>query len=937
MEWIARSMELVWAASLAAVPVALLAAACSRLKRLRPATRHALWFAVLTTLLSPLFIGIGRPSWFRSERVLAAADSAADAVYRSATSAKSAYMALAPFAGPPVSTLDDLPDEAVLPPTYRLAPPVRSAGRESGDVRAVDRAAGGLVAGPIITPDPFTSSMLAKTRPAYAEAPTTHILNSPSPPQASTPKPVARERATFLAESKPAEAAPSDPELPVAAASPSTFTQFREWLRHLLTVRDTIAAVPAFPPIIWLGGAGLIAALWSLRIFQVRRMLRRAEPAPEPLLALVRRLSRVAGLKRAPETLVVNDRISPMIWCGVRPRLVIPRELWGELDSRCQCAVIMHELSHLRRRDHIVCLLQSFIGLLYWWHPIAWWARARLRDEAEACCDAWVTTLLPGGRRAYAEALVATKSFLSVPGRSGAPGLSVVSGRTRLLARRISMVMTQRVAPRASFLGLAFALSVGAAGIFVMPGLACPPEDEKPSGQATKVVGKDNSAKKAEKTAKAKVEAKAAEQAARGRASAPQAFFGEAPALEAMRAPQPEQPGHMNQLQDMERSLQQMEQRLQEMQRHLESMQRPRSQGSGSSSSPFSAATAPRAVAGTRALGGLTTATAPRATTNASPVIAIAPRAGMMLDTAPKSNAIETRSYSLPKGKLDALVALMARDDVPIVISSDGDSITVNATSQQHRVFQSFVNMINPGPRGDAGQNNELNQALMNDHSAYEQALHQRALAAELAAHEHAVAAQHMNVHRDAIRAQTDQLRAQARSLAAQKSSTQRQSEQVRRQIERVKQNAEKARERARKAGNEAEADRVEEAMDREIEALESQIECIDSSCDSIDCQIESIEEAIESLTKAAADVEEARAASPATPIAPASAVAPVAATAPAAPSAPAAPAAPAGTPAPAAAPASPAPSMPAVPAAPPALTTAGSIATPAPAAPAAR
>jgi hypothetical protein len=56
-----------------------------------------------------------------------------------------------------------------------------------------------------------------------------------------------------------------------------------------------------------------------------------------------------------------------------------------------------------------------------------------------------------------------------------------------------------------------------------------------------------------------------------------------------------------------------------------------------------------------------------------------------------------TCRYQLSEGKLDALIELMARDDVPLLISHVGNAIEVQATPEQHRVFEAFCAMIDPG------------------------------------------------------------------------------------------------------------------------------------------------------------------------------------------------------------------------------------------------
>ncbi|MHC4399837.1 MAG: M56 family metallopeptidase [Planctomycetota bacterium] len=50
---------------------------------------------------------------------------------------------------------------------------------------------------------------------------------------------------------------------------------------------------------------------------------------------------------------------------------------------------------------------------LYWWHPVVWWARRRLHQAEEQCCDAWVLWACPGGAKRYAHTLLTAVEFLA--------------------------------------------------------------------------------------------------------------------------------------------------------------------------------------------------------------------------------------------------------------------------------------------------------------------------------------------------------------------------------------------------------------------------------------------------------------------------------------------------------------------------------------------
>jgi multidrug efflux system membrane fusion protein len=122
-----------------------------------------------------------------------------------------------------------------------------------------------------------------------------------------------------------------------------------------------------------------------------------------------------------------------------RPRLLLPQELWDRLDDTQQDAILAHELAHLKRRDHWVRRFETVVMGLYWWFPIAWWTRRQLTRAEEECCDAWVLWALPASASAYAEALLATASYLSgFPSRLPSGAMAV--GHTISIKRRLNMI-----------------------------------------------------------------------------------------------------------------------------------------------------------------------------------------------------------------------------------------------------------------------------------------------------------------------------------------------------------------------------------------------------------------------------------------------------------------------------------------------------------------
>ena len=126
---------------------------------------------------------------------------------------------------------------------------------------------------------------------------------------------------------------------------------------------------------------------------------------------------------------------------GLRPRLIIPRDLWKTLDEPQRSTLVVHELAHLKRGDHLVRFLELVVTALYWWHPLLWWIRQSLRDAEEQCCDAWVVWAFPEAAKSYAETLLDTLDFVHRSSQAE-PLLASGLGKVPHLRRRLTMIMT---------------------------------------------------------------------------------------------------------------------------------------------------------------------------------------------------------------------------------------------------------------------------------------------------------------------------------------------------------------------------------------------------------------------------------------------------------------------------------------------------------------
>jgi beta-lactamase regulating signal transducer with metallopeptidase domain/chaperonin cofactor prefoldin len=415
-----------------------------------------------------------------------------------------------------------------------------------------------------------------------------------------------------------------------------------QWTKGAWRSAQAIVMWPALPVEWWLAGIFLAAAWQVVRLVRFRARLGGAATADAATRRLVQLAANELGLAHAPRIGMIAARVSPMVWCLGRPCLLLPTELWSQLDDVGRRAVVLHELAHLRRRDHWVRRMETLVGAAYWWHPLVWCIRSRLNEEADLCCDQWVTSLLPSGRATYARALLETKRFVGVgAGEMPAVAIGAVSGRFTRFSRRLTMIMTDTHTPRRSMSGLVLVMGLMISGWLATPALSgdTPPT---PPAQPTAPVAAEPALVVAVPSAEiaAATEALGAVVVAAGDDK------------------------------DLEDRMERLEEQMSEL---MEKLDRIGGHGATPPAAPLGMLRTPRVA---RVPSPRRVPAAPRAISQAGTI---------------------GRSYELPQGKLEALTELLVRDDVPILVRPKDGALEIIATPEQHEHIEAFIQMINPG------------------------------------------------------------------------------------------------------------------------------------------------------------------------------------------------------------------------------------------------
>ena len=214
---------------------------------------------------------------------------------------------------------------------------------------------------------------------------------------------------------------------------------------------------------IYLAGALLVAARIAGGLLVIRRLSARAIVLASDEDDAVRPLVLACAARHA--TLLETAALPAPATVGFfRPRVFLPSG-WRDEEAAAMRSIVAHELAHVRRADYAFTVAAAVVCALWWFHPVAWLAAARLRWFAELACDAEAAQAQ--GAAAYARALLQVAS--RVDGR--APALVLGAGSS--VPRRVEALIDDRsLVPRRVVLAALTAAIVCLIGLLRFGGAA---------------------------------------------------------------------------------------------------------------------------------------------------------------------------------------------------------------------------------------------------------------------------------------------------------------------------------------------------------------------------------------------------------------------------------------------------------------------------------
>ena len=157
-----------------------------------------------------------------------------------------------------------------------------------------------------------------------------------------------------------------------------------------VTLLHNLMSLAPWLLMIWLAGfvrkiAGIIGGMLEMR--HISRSSRKIE-----YVSWNKLLHTLLIEERLPSKIEIREtgQYPAPITCGFLKNLIIlPREVRGWTEEQQQ-VVLLHELSHIRRRDNLLQLIAQFVAAVFWFNPLVRKAILKLRRNREGACDDYV-------------------------------------------------------------------------------------------------------------------------------------------------------------------------------------------------------------------------------------------------------------------------------------------------------------------------------------------------------------------------------------------------------------------------------------------------------------------------------------------------------------------------------------------------------------------
>lgn len=230
----------------------------------------------------------------------------------------------------------------------------------------------------------------------------------------------------------------SDTEAAVKEAADAALTGNANWMNDFaLSVNSKTPSVIGYILFgLWIAGIFAMTVLVIKSYLRLRTIEKSALPLQNPAVhRLYHHCIKEMEMEKDISVYSTAYLKSPIAVGLLKPRIYLPIHLISNYKESDLRYMLLHELQHCKHKDALASHLMNLAGVIYWFHPLVWFALREMRNDREIACDTSVLQMLDeDSYRDYGNTLINLAEKISLTPFPFAAGLG---GNAKQMRKRI--------------------------------------------------------------------------------------------------------------------------------------------------------------------------------------------------------------------------------------------------------------------------------------------------------------------------------------------------------------------------------------------------------------------------------------------------------------------------------------------------------------------
>ncbi|WP_333888341.1 M56 family metallopeptidase [Clostridium sp.] len=156
---------------------------------------------------------------------------------------------------------------------------------------------------------------------------------------------------------------------------------------------------------------------------------------------------------------------NPCIYGFIKPSIFIPMKILESISEDEFKYVLLHELSHFKRKDTLVNWILIILNIIYWYNPVIWYGFYKMRQDCEVACDNCAIKYLEYGENIKYGSAIIKLIQLTNESQILIGTTSIVSSKSEIKKRIIMISKYEKVSWKGILFGVIVIIAVGIVGL----------------------------------------------------------------------------------------------------------------------------------------------------------------------------------------------------------------------------------------------------------------------------------------------------------------------------------------------------------------------------------------------------------------------------------------------------------------------------------------